>query len=70
MSEEKTLCKNCADPLHGAYCSNCGQKLITKRYTVLDSIHMVFNQVFNLERGIMFTLKELLVSPQKVTLDT
>jgi len=69
MSEEKTLCKNCAEPLHGAYCSNCGQKLITKRYTVLDSIHMVFNQVFNLERGIMFTLKELLVSPQKVTLD-
>jgi hypothetical protein len=69
MSEEKTLCKNCAEPLHGAYCSNCGQKLISKRYTVFDSIQMVFNQVFNLERGILFTLKELLVSPQKVTLD-
>ena len=69
MSEEKTLCKNCAEPLHGAYCSNCGQKLISKRYTVFDSIQMVFNQVFNLERGILFTLKELIVSPQKVTLD-
>lgn len=69
MSEEKTLCKNCAEPLHGAYCSNCGQKLISKRYTVFYSIQMVFNQVFNLERGILFTLKELLVSPQKVTLD-
>jgi len=67
--EEVTNCKNCDAKLTGPFCGNCGQKLITKRYTVFDSLNMLFNQVFNLDKGILFTLKELTINPQKVTLN-
>ena len=68
MAEKITHCKSCNTELHGEFCSNCGQKLITKRFTLGDSLTMAFDQVFNLHQGILFTTKELLVAPQRVTL--
>lgn len=56
------ICKKCNNEYEGNYCSNCGhpQKVerINGRY-ILSEI----GSVLNLEKGIFFTIKELLIRP-------
>lgn len=59
-------CVNCGTLHDSKYCPNCGQKYIGKRYTLKDSIAMVLGQVFNLERGFLFTSREIIVRPGNV----
>jgi hypothetical protein len=55
-------CKNCNTEIKQNYCPNCGQagkiKRIDKHY-IADEI----GQVLNFDRGILFTVKELLIRP-------
>lgn len=64
---EERACKNCGKPVADKYCGHCGQKVITNRLTLIDSLSMLFSSVFSLERGFFFTTWELLKNPEEVT---
>jgi len=59
------ICKNCEVSFEGNYCNNCGQKAITGRLTYKEVITN-FVDSFNLETGILLTLKLLFVNPKKI----
>lgn len=56
-------CKNCGHTLSGKYCSNCGQKSDTQRINYGYLIKEIPNSVFQLNKGFLFTIKELFVRP-------
>ena len=56
-------CRNCNYSYNGFYCPRCGQRKLEGRYTLSQSFGWIFNQIFNLERGLLFTVKELFVRP-------
>ena len=62
MMDKMNICKKCKSEFHGNYCSSCGhpQKIarINGRY-ILSEI----GSVLNFQKGIFFTIKELLVRP-------
>lgn len=64
MSEQTTTanCKRCNHQLFGDFCSNCGhpQKLkrINGKYVFSEIV-----SVLNFDKGILFTIKELLIRP-------
>lgn len=62
-------CINCNFSYKGNFCPNCGQKLIDKRLTVRDSVNWLFSSVFNLEKGFIYTTKELFLRPGEVVRD-
>lgn len=55
-------CSNCSNELTGKYCSNCGQPVLVKR---IDSHYIVheIEHILHFERGILYTIKELLMRP-------
>lgn len=59
-------CKNCSKLYEGSFCPSCGQKYISKRYTTKESILWLFSSIFNLEKGFVYTTKQLIISPGKV----
>ncbi len=61
----KYRCKNCGAEHTLNYCSNCGQKRYTRRFTI-KSFFAVIMDAFNIERGFLYTAKMLFVDPGKV----
>ena len=55
-------CKNCNAEINQNYCPNCGQPAKLNRINGNYIIHEI-EQVLNFERGILFTIKELLIRP-------
>ncbi|MFC2104914.1 DUF3667 domain-containing protein, partial [Bacteroidota bacterium] len=60
--ELSNTCKNCGSENIETYCSNCGQKIYTKRFT-LKNFLLVFLNAFNIEKGFLYTLKMLFIQP-------
>jgi len=58
-------CNSCAYNYEGYYCPKCGQKHHSERFTLKQSSLWIFDKLFNLEKGIFYTLKELLFRPGK-----
>ena len=56
-------CLNCGALLQGKYCSACAQRSDTGRLDWHWLSHEVQHGIFHVDRGIFFTLKELLVRP-------
>jgi hypothetical protein len=57
-----TNCKNCNEPIDGKYCSNCGQAIHLKRIDGHYILHEI-EHIFHFERGILYTIKALLLRP-------
>lgn len=55
-------CKNCSETISGNYCSNCGQAVKFKRIDRHYITHEI-EHVLHFERGIFYTIKELLRNP-------
>ncbi len=57
-----TTCKSCESPVKENYCPNCGRAAKLKR---IDGKHLLheFEHVIHLDRGIFYTIKELLIRP-------
>ena len=55
-------CKNCNESVNGNYCSNCGQPLKLKRINGHYISHEI-EHVLHFERGILYTVKGLLIRP-------
>jgi hypothetical protein len=56
-------CKNCGALTSGNFCANCGQKASIGRITWTNFIHEVTESVFQVNRGLIYTAKELFVRP-------
>lgn len=55
---------NCQSDVSGKYCHNCGQKTDTHRITFKHFItHDLLHGVWHIEKGLFFTLKEIIVRP-------
>ena len=57
-------CRNCQHPLSGKYCSNCGRPAKLARVNAHYVMHEI-THVLHFEKGILFTIKELLLRPGK-----
>ncbi len=55
-------CSNCNYPINGKYCSNCGRPIqltrIDRKYIIKE-----IGGVLSFKKGILFTIKELLIRP-------
>lgn len=56
------FCKKCNSEINGNFCSNCGQAISVKRINGEYILHEI-GSVFNLQKGIFVTMKELLTKP-------
>jgi len=54
-----TECQNCGYEGDHIYCPNCGQVLEAKRITLSHLLHEVAHTFWHLEKGFLYTLKEL-----------
>lgn len=61
-------CKNCDNEFVGNYCNICGQK-ITTRFTLVHIWRIIVDDLLEIDRGLIYTLKELWVNPGKTTLN-
>lgn len=57
------LCKNCGKNYEGNFCSHCGQKAGTTRIDARYVRNEIPNSIFQLDRGFLFTVKELFIRP-------
>ena len=57
-----TNCKNCNNPVTENFCSSCGQAAKLKRIDAHYIKHEI-EHVLHLEKGIFYTIKELLIRP-------
>lgn len=62
-TDELTTCLNCEHPLTGQYCKQCGQQADTQRINWYYLWHEITESLWGIERGILFTLRELFVRP-------
>lgn len=62
MAEEKELCEQCQYKMTGKFCSNCGRP---KQLQRIDGKYIIseISSVLNFDKGIFFTIKELLLRP-------
>lgn len=55
-------CKYCNAPLHGKFCSDCGQSSEFKRISWNYLLHE-FEHIIHFERGLLYTFKQLALRP-------
>lgn len=56
-------CKNCNKNFDGNFCNNCGQKSNVQKINFTYLVDEISNSVLQVNRGILFTIKELFVRP-------
>ena len=56
-------CYNCHQPVHGAYCSHCGQKYREERLSFHWLLHEIFHFFTHIESGFLFTTWRMIVKP-------
>jgi len=56
-------CINCSQTGSGHYCSNCGNEYYVHRITVGHILHEVIHLLTHFDKGILYTLKQLLLRP-------
>ncbi len=66
--EEKNICKNCNSVNINNFCSDCGQKIYKKRFTI-NSFLMFLSDALDIEKGFFYTIKILFIKPEKVIND-
>jgi len=57
------ICQNCGAQGDQVYCPQCGQTLATKRISMHHLLHEVAHTFWHLEKGFLYTLKELATHP-------
>lgn len=61
-------CKNCGNEFVGNYCNECGQKVMS-RLTIKRVWTLIVDDVFEINNGLLYTLRQLWVNPGKVSYD-
>ena len=57
------ICKNCNHRFKGKFCNNCGQNANVEKIDFKYLLHEIPNSVFQVNRGFLFTIKELFTRP-------
>jgi hypothetical protein len=57
------ICQNCGAEGDQKYCPGCGQALQMKRISMHTLLHEVAHTFWHLEKGFLYTLKELAINP-------
>lgn len=58
-------CLNCGKSLHDKFCAHCGQPANTHRFNWAHFIHEIPHSIFHLDKGFLYTAKELFIRPGK-----
>lgn len=61
-------CKNCAAPVLGAFCAQCGQPTDVHRRSVLHLLHDLFKDIASFDSRILRTVIALFVKPGELSL--
>jgi hypothetical protein len=56
-------CKNCGHKIDGNFCSQCGQNSNVSRITFGSIVQEISESIFQVNRGLFFTIRELFLSP-------
>lgn len=56
-------CKNCDQITNGNFCTNCGQSTKVDRINLLNFLGELSDSVFQINKGLFYTMKALFVSP-------
>lgn len=62
-------CMSCGAPLTGAYCANCGQRVMQGRHTLRRLLAGAVGKILNLEGGLLYTAGRLTVAPAGMVRD-
>ena len=57
------ICKNCKNNFDGDFCNDCGQNSNVRRIDSKYLLDEIPNSIFQINRGILFTIKELSIRP-------
>ena len=63
------ICKSCENKFEGIYCNQCGQKVITERFTVKSFFATFIAIITNVESGFWRTVVDLFKQPAQVIND-
>lgn len=69
ITYDASHCKNCQAELHGAFCAQCGQKVILHRLTFSRFVSDLLRQFTDVDRGLWHTLWMLFKRPGGVVRD-
>ncbi len=58
-------CKNCSEVISSNFCPKCGQKSNVDKITIKYIANSVVDSVFQIEKGFLYTQKELIFRPAK-----
>jgi hypothetical protein len=61
-------CKNCAAPVLGAFCAQCGQPTNVHRRSVLHLLHDFFKDIASFDSRILRTVIALFIEPGELSL--
>jgi hypothetical protein len=56
-------CKNCGEIVEGNFCASCGQSTKIDRINLAYFLSQLSNDVFQINKGLFYTLKELSIRP-------
>lgn len=62
-TDQQVRCLNCDQAYRGQYCNQCGQQAQTNRIDWRYLWHEITESLWGVDRGILFTLRELLMRP-------
>ena len=57
------ICKNCEQSFEGHFCNNCGQNSKVQKISFRFLVEDILNSALQVNRGILFTIKELTIRP-------
>lgn len=66
---DSIICKNCHVNFQGNYCPNCRQSAFVSRITWHELAHHFIHAVFHMDRGLPYTINEMLFRPGKTISD-
>lgn len=69
MHERPEQCHNCDTPLQGDFCHVCGQEAVLESPTFREFLHEYLHHYVALEGKLWRTLRTLLLSPGKLTME-
>ncbi len=66
---DKVICTVCQQTINVNYCSNCGQKYVNQKVTLLTLFTDFFDNLFSAEKSFFLNFVYLLLNPKKIILN-
>ncbi len=63
------ICINCKNEHSEKFCPNCGQKSEVQKITFRSILNDAFSTVTNMDKGLLFNVKSLLLNPEEIVND-